>query len=342
MASQSQTNTSSVNDTKTENTAKPNKGVKRIKSENDQFDDGMRARNVELAVNKPRVENAEIRAQIVPSGNFDDNIEGGTHHIKDNWDPIMNTMRRKNEMHFTMTIFFNLINMYKDFLEEGTFDHATDRKWERHEEPPSRDRMVTPARPKPDIFIGFRVVAILTSSRFNSLGKEYRSKMVPEKTEAGDKGVAFPFLIMEAKGPAAKLGGSPLLRQVVNDASNALYNLWGFFKRAKRETEFFQHIRVFTIGGSHDRMTVRMHYAIKEENQNDWVTHDYPLGYRYEELTNPSTDAEDCRPVIQNTLTNILEYAEMKMLPHIKDSVQRVLEVLDQAKTGRLRNMPVS
>lgn len=342
MTSRSTTNNSSVNGTKTDNTAKPNRGPARIKSESDQFDDSMRARNVELKESKPRAEDTEIRTQIVPSNDVADTIEGGTRHIKDDWDPIMVTMRRKNEMHFTMTIFFNLINMYKDFLEPGNFDHATDRIWEKHEEPPSRDWMVPPTRPKPDIFIGFRVAAILTSSYFDSLGKEFRHMMVPEKPEAGDDGVAFPFLMMEAKGPAGKLGGSPVLRQVVNDASNALFNLWKFFKRAGKEAEFFKYIRVFTVAGSHERMTIRMHYALEEEDQNNWVTEGYPLRYRYEVLMTSSTDAKNCRPLIQNTLTNILKYAENKMLSLIKDSVVNVLNVVNEAKTGRWRSLPVS
>lgn len=232
--------------------------------------------------------------------------------------------------------------MYNDFLEEGCFDHATDGKWDRHEESPSRDPTVPSTRPKPDIFVGFRPITILSSSRFDSLGKEFRSTMVPASTEAEDDGIAFPFLIMEAKGPSGKLGASPQLRQVVNNASNALYILWKFFSYAGEEKDFFEYIRVFTMGGTYDRLIIRMHYAVLEENRNDWVTRDYPLRYRYEVLVKPTTEAANCRLLIQNVLVNALAYAESTMRPKIQTAVNKVLDKFDEDRGGVLQSLHVS
>lgn len=131
------------------------------------------------------------------------------HTHEEHWKQDMDKCAVGNEFLFQRTIMMTTIDRH-DFADfKTTFDYNTELEW-KSDHPPTSDPEHPLWAPKPDLCVGFRRNQLFKKSRrwWRFLPAELKACMVPEKLPHGkDVGRAFPFLMFEAKGASADLGG---------------------------------------------------------------------------------------------------------------------------------------
>ncbi|KAL9068584.1 MAG: hypothetical protein Q9157_006467 [Trypethelium eluteriae] len=137
------------------------------------------------------------------------------------------------------------------------FDWNTEGQWRQ-----PKETLIRPTKegdemtlPKPDLMISF------TLKSFSS-GRD-QSHPIPDDLEPcifPDRDTrCFPFLFFEVKKAAADLVAAQ--RANLNNASQALHNIWQWMKRADQLPEFYEKVRVFTFVFNAQELSVRVHRA---------------------------------------------------------------------------------
>ncbi|RMZ87658.1 hypothetical protein DV736_g5122, partial [Chaetothyriales sp. CBS 134916] len=120
----------------------------------------------------------------------------------------------------------------------------------------------------------------------------------------------FHFLTVEAKKEKISADDNVGRLQSLNNASQALHNMFEFFREAGHE-DTFAKVRFFSVVASTEALWIRIHRATREpEDGSDQGfimpnRKDYPLRFEYRNFAQ-ITKAEFARPTVLNTFENIL------------------------------------
>ena len=103
------------------------------------------------------------------------------------------------------------------------------------------------------------------------------------KGEDNEADRAFGFFFVEARRSKLEPDDETALNRALNDASQALHNMYEFFREADKTQEFFDRVRVFSATISAQGITIRAHWAAKLSENTELSTHrivqDYPLQF---------------------------------------------------------------
>ncbi|KAL9096789.1 MAG: hypothetical protein Q9165_001277 [Trypethelium subeluteriae] len=149
-----------------------------------------------------------------------------------------------------------MMTVFDQFWLGKIFDWNTEGQWSQPKDTrvPSREDDDL-SLPKPDLAISF--------TRTSLTGDVDDSDPIPKDLEkcispdGGDR--CFPFLFMEVKKAAADLQAAFLPN--LNNASQALYNMYLWMARAGHSDNFFNKIRVFSLVFNAQDLSVRLHRA---------------------------------------------------------------------------------
>ena len=209
-----------------------------------------------------------------------------------------------NEAVLQRTIMMTVFNQY--WLRD-IFDWNTEGQWYQDLEtriPSSADDDLS--LPKPDLAISF--------DRQSFTGFDI-SDPVPPKLEKcispeGDSR-CFPFLFMEVKKAASDLSEAFLAN--LNNASQALYNIYLWMNQADQKDEFLNNVRVFSLVFNAEDLSVRVH-RVEEHKGN--------LFFFYDEVrTLARYDRNQAWVLVNSILEN---YAATELHPLLKSAYDTV------------------
>lgn len=179
-------------------------------------------------------------------------------------------------------------------------------------------------QPRPDLAVAFKRSSLINTPKFTKL-QTLRTQMCPEvTTDAQGERRAFHFFSLEAKKPDAHKGESLASLQNLNTATQALYNIYVFMKRAQMEQKFFKEVRFYSIIATSQVFEVRVHRAV-ELDADVHIRHDYPLGFRHDVLLKIESEHYEKAKVIHIVKNILTEYGVKKLHPILEEAVKEVL-----------------
>ena len=184
-----------------------------------------------------------------------------------------------SEALYQRTLMINLIArhclIYQfDSSKQQIFDFSVEEPW-GCQPMPSRDlwrgvggKFLT--QPKPDLAVCFKREAVISDTMWQTLPKATQGLACFENITSNRSRI-FHFLAVEAKRAMFDLDSSPALHQCLNNASQALHNMFEFFRDAGREHEhvFYDKVRFFSVVANRKGIIVRIHRAIKVPDDAD-------------------------------------------------------------------------
>lgn len=234
---------------------------------------------------------------------------------------------------FQRTIMLSMIDRYRLFYgghdEQSPLEFAVETPWTCLPMPTHAERRGKRflTCPKPDLAVGFRREKLFETCDWNSFPEETQKLICYEGIKLPNKERAFYFLTIEAKRGWKSVDDPVALNQCLNNASQALHNMFEFFKEADREIdegakvkkdectkEFFERVRFFSVVAVAGAMKIRIHRACHLGKNERGPKIDYPLKFAYsnykvvkdEDFTRQSV-VEELTKILHNYGVNELE-----------------------------------
>ena len=274
--------------------------------------------------------------QTITSAIIADSVKAKTKEDAPRWLLDMAKSMRSNEAVFQRTIMMRTINRFHLEALGKTIDWTAETEW-KNPRPESRFNVKLWA-PKPDLTIGFQPDALFKDDEElqDKIPQFLVPHMLPEMTKYPDEGRAFPFLTMEVKGPSERLSGESANLQSINEAAQALFNIWRFMREDQDlEKRFFENVRVFTAGGHKNQFWVRIHRAVNKSTM--MINDDYPLRFQYYEfLTLEKEEYTQAR--VRAVVHSIIEWAIKQLLPSLREAVEYVYSHANEIQAREIQN----
>ena len=148
----------------------------------------------------------------------------------------------------------------------------------------------------------------------------------------------FHFLAVEAKRAMLDLDSPQALHQCLNNASQALHNMFEFFRSAGPDHEevFYKKVRFFSVVANRKGILVRIHRAIKKpKDARPWglVMPDrpeYPLQFGFREFQRISDADEFSRKKALEVVKRILKYATDDLFKMINAAASKLVENVEK------------
>ena len=195
-------------------------------------------------------------------------------------------------------------------------------------------------QPKPDLALCFRREALISDALWNSMPNSTKRLACYEEMDEMRESKVFHFFTIEAKKAFYSIDDTGGKRQSLNNASQALHNMYEFFHDAgpRYEIDFFDKVRFFSVVASTEGLTIRIHRATKEPadgSDQGFITTGYPLRFEYREYCKIRKDSNFDRKTVLKTFERILiAYGadELQFLLH--DAAEAIMEKLKKDPDG--------
>ena len=143
----------------------------------------------------------------------------------------------------------------------------------------------------------------------------------------------FHFFTIEAKKAKISTGDTVGMRQSLNNASQALHNMFEFFREAgpHQEDIFFAKVRFFSVVASTEGIAIRIHRATREPtNGSDqgFIIPEYPLRFEYKEFCSIPRDKFERKAVLETFEKILLGYGAKELYLLLQDAAKGVVEKL--------------
>lgn len=190
-----------------------------------------------------------------------------------------------NEALFQRTLMMSMIDRHRFFFNKATaarnrYDYSVEKLWDCPPMPTHAIALGDPLlpRPKPDLSVSFRLDEIVPLNLRKHMPEAAEDLIV---CEGNPRERAFPFFTIEAKKAFISPDDPAALNQSLNNASQALHNMYEFFREAGDEATFFEKVRFFSIAAMSKGVRVRIHRAAETQER---IVPSYPLCFEYEEF----------------------------------------------------------
>lgn len=192
-------------------------------------------------------------------------------------------------------------------------------------------------QPKPDYSISFTKEALFTDSEWELLPPATKC-LASYMRGASRNPRPFPFLSIEAKAADVSMEDIKGFNQSLNNASQALWNMYEFLKDAgpSFEAQFFKSIRFFSLVATNKGVLVRIHRALrlsKAELKSGCVIPkrpDYDLKYHYQHLDTIRDDRGCDRDGMLTLIRKLAYYGVTEMLPIFRSAANALKEKLNE------------
>ena len=188
-------------------------------------------------------------------------------------------------------------------------------------------------QPKPDLAVCFRRKALISDKLWIMMPESIKSLACFENiTEKGNKRI-FHFFTIEAKREIDDDVGK---RQGLNNASQALHNMFEFFRDAGQQHEdiFFAKVRFFSVVASTEGLIIRIHRAIKISDEES-VIKDYSLKFEYQEFDRVHKHINfDRRTVLGLSKKILIAYGAGKLRLLLSDAAKALMQKLEGDPEG--------
>jgi hypothetical protein len=162
-------------------------------------------------------------------------------------------------------------------------------------------------------------------------------------TEAGRARV-FHFCTIEAKKSLTSTEDNVGKRQSLNNASQALHNMFEFFRDAgpRHEEIFFDQVRFFSVVASTEGLTIRIHRAIRDSGteqgfiipkSSDWP--EYPLRFEHQVFSKVTKENFDRKLVLEAFAKMLLGYGVNELHLLLQDAAKDLMAKLNEDPTEK-------
>ena len=171
-------------------------------------------------------------------------------------------------------------------------------------------------QPKPDLSLCFNRASLIPDDMWMAFPDVTRALASFENTDSRASRV-FHFLTVEAKKAMTDIDADKAKFQSLNNASQALHNMYEFFSDAGsgHKRAFFDNVRFFSVVANRKGMLVRIHRALEipqDAHPRSLIMPDQPqyrLRFEYEEFARLEAVSEYSRERVLNIFKRILKYA---------------------------------
>ena len=195
--------------------------------------------------------------------------------------------------------------------------------WRVHQEAAFDCNFLT--QPKPDLALYFNRDSVIPDHIWKALPAPTRALACFENMNSAASRI-FHFLTIEAKKAMIDIDADKAKYQCLNNASQALHNMYEFFNDAGSEHReiFFNKVRFFSLVANRKGMLVRIHRAVEipEDAERESLIlpdqPDYRLKFKFEEFVRIDGGKEYSRERVFNIFRRILKYAAEDLGKFIK------------------------
>lgn len=192
-------------------------------------------------------------------------------------------------------------------------------------------------QPKPDLAVCFKREAVISNRMWKTLPEPTKGLACFENSSSNASRV-FHFLAVEAKKAMLDLDSPQALHQCLNNASQALHNMFEFFRDAGPEHEqvFYNKVRFFSLVANRKGIIVRIHRAIrKPDDASPWELvmpdrPDYRLEFEFREFQRIGDADEFSRKKVLEVVKKILKYAMDDLFKMINTAASKLVQNLEK------------
>jgi len=192
-------------------------------------------------------------------------------------------------------------------------------------------------QPKPDLAVCFKREAVISDRMWKTLPEATKGLACFENSSSSASRI-FHFLAVEAKKAMHDLDSPQALHQCLNNASQALHNMFEFFRDAGPEHEqvFYDKVRFFSVVANRKGIIVRIHRAIrKPDDASQWelVMPDQPnyrLEFEFREFQRIRGGDEFSRKRVLEVVKKILRYATDDLFKMINAAASKLVQNLEK------------
>ena len=192
-------------------------------------------------------------------------------------------------------------------------------------------------QPKPDLAVCFKREAVISDRMWKTLPEPTKGLACFENRSSNASRV-FHFLAVEAKKAMLDLDSPQALHQCLNNASQALHNMFEFFRDAGPEHEqvFYNQVRFFSVVANRKGIIVRIHRAVRKPDDAgpfELVMPDQPdyrLEFEFREFQRISDADEFSRKKVLEVVKKILKYATDDLFKMINAAASKLAQNLEK------------
>ena len=238
-----------------------------------------------------------------------------------------------NEALFQRTMMMSMIARHCFIYENDALDFNVEEPWTC---PPMPTRAYVNnqpflTQPKPDLAVCFRRQFLIPDTLWYNLPQATRRLACYESIDESARERVFHFFTIEAKKGNTSTNDNVGKRQSLNNASQALHNMFEFFREAgpKHENNFFTKVRFFSVVASTEGLTIRIHRATRvpaDGSGGGLIVANYPLRFVFQVFSRVQKDNDFNRETILKTFENILVgYGENELRSLLSDAAEAIV-----------------
>ena len=208
---------------------------------------------------------------------------------------------------------------------------------------PSRDyefssKLLT--QPKPDLAVYFCREKLIPDGLWDNMPNATQRLACYERPDLIGRDRVFHFFTIEGKRSQTSTDDNTAMFQSLNNASQALHNMFEFFQDAgpHHREKFFSDVRFFSAVASTEGLNIRIHRATeipKDNPKYDFVVPGYPLRFEFREFVNVKKHEFDRKTVLQIFGRILVGYAVKKLLGLLQDAAKDLVENLNHNSDRR-------
>lgn len=250
-----------------------------------------------------------------------------------------------SEAVFQRTVMMNMITRHHLIYNRlATFPHVLDfsveEPWTCYPMPTreywKRERGYL-TQPKPDLAVCFRREALIPESLWKDMPMTTKILACYENINDNGKARVFHFFAIESKKATMSINDAVGKRQSLNNASQALHNMYEFCKDAgpTHEREFFARVRFFSVVASTEGLIIRIHRATREPAHGSGRAGlimkdrpDYPLRFEHQEFMSITRDRFNRKQVFEAFGRILISYGARELSVLLQSAAQALMEKL--------------
>lgn len=254
-----------------------------------------------------------------------------------------NCLGPSNEALFQRTFMMSLVARHcliyqRDASRQKLLDFSVEEPWTCPPMPTRayyNEEIKFLTQPKPDLAVSFCRHQLIPQFLWNSLPIATRRLACYENQRESGAVRVFHFLTIEAKKGLTSTNDSVGKLQSLNNASQALHNMYEFFREAgpQHEAIFFSEVRFFSVVASTEGLIIRIHRAVREladHPVHGAIAPGYPLRFEYRDFKKLQAGFDFKRdPVLKTFEKILLGYAQKKLFQLLKKAAEAIVEKFD-------------
>lgn len=312
--------------------------------ENKMFPLGLTHRNVFTMESVARDPYVDRITSFTPKDTIQE-TEGETDSYERLWAQDQAQCREgSNEAFFQRTLMMSLVArhclIYKeDVTKPRVLDFSVEEVWSCPPMPTRAYQMGHKflTQPKPDLAVCFCRQNLIPGHLWNNMPISTQRLACFENTSETGASKVFHFFTIEAKKAMISADDTVGKRQSLNNASQALHNMFEFFRDAgpQYEKSFYAKVRFFSVVASTEGLTIRIHRATQEPadgSDQGFIMPsrpDYPLRFEYQEFARIHKDKFNRETVFRIFKKILIHYGVHELHILLQEAAKAIMKKLN-------------